>query len=401
MKKLTAHWRSVQPELRVLYLSTILLGLGYNAFYGLLSPFFRAEGVPVETIGFIFSAMTFAGAVAALAGGFAADRLGPLPLIVTGRLCVLIGLGVLLGGRSLPFVVVSALAWGLAAVAGPAESALLARHTTVHNRATALALWETFGMAANAVSPVAGGLLADRRGPRATFGAAVPFIATSALVLSRLSRSSAASSPKSMATGGTGLTRLYRGRHRRAVLGAMLLWLVIGVEMGLLRPARGLWLVDAFGASWSGVGLAGTFTSLAGIAAALVGGVVADRHGRIPITVGSFALGAVAMAAVPWAPRLELAYAAFFLLALVLNLNGPALGALTLEAVPEAYRGRFVGLTGTLMMLGMAAGSAPLGWLYGKARWLPFATCAGLELVSALIVLLALRSGLPDDCPEG
>lgn len=394
LKRMLAHWRELSPDLRLIYWSTALAGLGHSAYDGLLAPFLREEGLAVEGVGLFYSAITAVGAAASLAGGILADRVGARPVIIAGRAFNLIGLALLLISRSPPFLALVALAWGLGLMTFPALSALVARQTTTANRATAFGLWETFGMAAGTVAPPGGGLLGDRFGPKAALLAGLPFAAASTLLAKNL-RPDAASGPAPAGAeprGGSGsLLAIYRGKTARVAAGASLLWFLCGVEMGLLRPVSSLLVVDNFGATWLSVGLVGTFSSIAAMAASLSGGILADRHGRLPITLASFLFGSVAFAALPWAPRLEVAYLGFFLLGLVITFNGPALSALTAEAVPAACRGRFLGLTSTLIMLGMMIGAAPAGVLYDLARWLPFAVAGILELTMAAIVWLVLR----------
>ncbi|HCC32859.1 MAG TPA: MFS transporter, partial [Clostridiales bacterium] len=75
-----AHWRELSPDLRLIYWSTALAGLGHSAYDGLLAPFLREEGLAVEGVGLFYSAITAVGAAASLAGGILADRVGARPV---------------------------------------------------------------------------------------------------------------------------------------------------------------------------------------------------------------------------------------------------------------------------------------------------------------------------------
>lgn len=152
-------------------------------------------------------------------------------------------------------------------------------------------------------------------------------------------------------------------------------------------------VVDAFNATWLSVGQVGVFASLAAMVATLGGEMLADRRRRVAIVTASFLLGAVAFSALPWAPRLEVAYSAYFLTLPGRSLQRPGPG----RHDPGGSAGRLSWpFPRAYQHPGDAGDDAGLGARRVAVRpgpGLPFTLAGALELTLAIVVLTTLRAG--------
>jgi DHA1 family tetracycline resistance protein-like MFS transporter len=131
--------------------------------------------------------------------------------------------------------------------------------------------------------------------------------------------------------------------------------------------------------------------SLAGVIAAPFMGVLADRFGRRPLILGSFAVFAAAFTGYYLAAT-SLAFIVIRGLAGALTAGlGPATMGLVADIAPEDERGRWIGVVGGGTSAGFIVGPVVGGLLYD--RWgygPPFLASIGIALLTLLITFVAI-----------
>ena len=131
--------------------------------------------------------------------------------------------------------------------------------------------------------------------------------------------------------------------------------------------------------------------SLAGVIAAPFMGVLADRFGRRPLILGSFAVFAAAFAGYYLAAS-SLAFIVIRGLAGALTAGlGPATMGLVADIAPEDERGRWIGVVGGGTSAGFIVGPVVGGLLYDNWGYgPPFLASIGIALLTLLITFVAL-----------
>jgi MFS family permease len=234
------------------------------------------------------------------------------------------------------------------------------------------------------IGPVLGGALAAKYSPSTAYIASLVPALTGLVIIAKIPFPSNWAARKANAT-------VPISPESIAII---VLFLVLGLEMGLVRPVQSLLLMDKFGVSWASLGMVTALATLAGAVAAAIGGLLSDRLGREKILLFCLLPAATIITFLPLAAFLGQAAVLIFVYNFLGSAAFPALAALGMEAVPPKSRAVFAGLTSTALNLGAAGGSAGSGWLYTQALWLPFAT-AGLVVILTLPPLIWTILPLP------
>jgi MFS family permease len=192
-----------------------------------------------------------------------------------------------------------------------------------------------------------------------------------------------------------GLLADYRG-FDRAVYVVLVARFVNVLGNGIVYPYFTIHFYRELSIPFSVVGAALLANNLALAAGTLAGGVLADRHGRKPVMVGSMAASAVALSAyalVTTGPALVgVAAAAGF----AGGLYTPASQAALADLTDSAARDRVFGLLKVVSNGGFGAGFVAGGVLYGLANTAVFVVDGATSGVVAVVLLLTLpriRSG--------
>lgn len=186
-----------------------------------------------------------------------------------------------------------------------------------------------------------------------------------------------------------GLLADYRG-FERAVYVVLVARFVNVLGNGIVYPYFTIHFYQTLSIPFSVVGTALLANNLALAAGTLAGGVLADRHGRKPVMVGSMAASAITLSAyalVTTGPALVVAAAAAGFAG---GLYTPASQAALADLTDSAARDRVFGLLKVVSNGGFGAGFVAGGVLYGVANTAVFVVDGATSGVVAVVLLFAL-----------
>jgi MFS family permease len=352
-------------------------------------------GLSAAGLGTLISATSFGNAIALVGAGVAVDRIGPrLPLMIGG-----IATGVLLAiGGYAPSVAALGVCLLLSGIAGSLIS--VAGTVSVFHGFPSERRGAALGV--RQMSIAAGGLVASFLLPSlaalggielALLGCGVLTAITS--VLFALASPSGPLHDVEVGHINIGAVLHAPGMRRLLVIGFLLVCALTAILTFIVPAAR------ASGFSTAGAASLFTAVSLSAMAARIVFGRLADRHGgnRRRSTLRDIALLATVGALVFWLASgqglaVQLPAVAFFAFG-ALGFNG-VLYTIAGELVGPERAGQAVGLAATVLFGGGAIGAILLGiladWLGYRALW---PAAAGLTLSGALLSL-----GLPRGAPQ-
>lgn len=340
--------------------------IGDSVYYMALAWAAARTGSASET-GIVLAAGSIPRALLLLGGGVLADRLGPRRVVVasdTARCLVILGLAgaLLLTSPTVWMLIAVALVFGAAdALFLPAVGALPPRITAAGQLARVQGLRGLATRAATVVGAPLGGVAVALGGPVLAFAAAgVLFAVSLPLLLSvRMSPLPAPdkvqaaapdgaepdpAAPDGAEPAGTAWRDLADGlRHirRHSLLGPLMLVVAVS-ELGFVGPLNlGLILLSQE-RGWGASGM-GWVVAAFGIGAGASALLLAVR-GHVPraglVMCLTVLIGAVAIAALAYAPSVPLAACVAILVGLFAGLGGALCGALMQTAADPAYLGR-------------------------------------------------------------
>lgn len=330
--------------------------IGDSVYYMALAWAAARTGSASET-GIVLAAGSIPRALLLLGGGVLADRIGPRRVVIasdTARCLVILGLAgaLLLTSPTVWMLIAVALVFGAAdALFLPAVGALPPRITAAGQLARVQGLRGLATRAATVVGAPLGGVAVALGGPVLAFAAAgVLFAVSLPLLLSvRISPLPApdkvrAAAPDGAEPAGTAWRDLADGlRHirRHPLLGPLMLVVAVS-ELGFVGPLNlGLILLSQE-RGWGASGM-GWVVAAFGIGAGASALLLAVR-GHVPraglVMCLTVLIGAVAIAALAYAPSVPLAAGVAVLIGLFAGLGGALCGALTQTAADPAYLGR-------------------------------------------------------------
>jgi predicted MFS family arabinose efflux permease len=163
----------------------------------------------------------------------------------------------------------------------------------------------------------------------------------------------------------------------------------------------GEWLHSSFGLSTTSIGLVFMLGGLVAVGGAPLGGVLADRWGKRPVSIVSNVVLAAATSALPllgWGVGL---LAVFVGVSLSIGFRQGPITALMTEMVPRHQRGSFVALRNIASQLGIGAAVFAGGLLY---QWRGYFAVALLSAVMAGVVAMLLTTHIVEPeavAPQG
>ena len=401
--------------LTVLYLSTLMAGLGWSMVFPIIP---RLAGEFDVSVGVAVQIVTFFGLgriVGPPAAGMVVDRIGSRLALIAGP--VLVGLGAL-GSIYTPwFLVVLAAAF----LVGVGESLWafgreIAGIDLVNQdqRGRVLSGFHGIHGAGLAVGPLLGGVLADSMGLRVVF-VAIAIESVAAVALGTFVANSRRQGRVQTTTRVHGVQPGGK-KHQSPMVWAQslkeLVWqispglrvtyltLVFATFAGFLfrngyQSLLPVFADEELGLSSTEIGFLFSFAGIIVLLLTLPAGFIIDKVGRKWATVPSTALPGIAFLLIPFADSFT------FMIPLVIMMgvaNGLSLGSLatsTYDVVPDAVRGRLQALRRTIADVG-AIGAPALGGLltnlYGPA--VPFVVYAPILLLAGLALVLGAKETL-------
>lgn len=163
----------------------------------------------------------------------------------------------------------------------------------------------------------------------------------------------------------------------------------------MLYPFFALYLTEKFDIGMSTVGLLFAIFSISGMIGSALGGALADRMGRKVVIIFSLVLSSISALGMGFAPTIGIFIAVVAVVGTLSSIGHPAHEAVVADLLPPERRAEGYGII--RVVFNMAVIIAPLiaGLLIANSYLTLFLVDAGISLVSAAIVLLALPETKP------
>lgn len=413
LKRPIALWREADPNMRRLIWISFVEMLAVNAYFSLIVPFAKIIGLDSRAVGALNSLMQVVSAVVAVGAGVLADRFGRKSIYTVGQLIRVAITVALLTTRSYLGLALVFVLRGLAAIQGPAQSAITANLTRRENRATMLGLSQTLGQLASVLMPIASGAIADRYGAKASFAIALVLAALAVVMgLGLKDKPTAPGEADSTAdAAGAGadartaaeaarvgqaepllarVRRMFSGKRAAALSLLMAATVFNGLGNGAANILLPFTIMDRFSSAYTVVASASSMMALGTMLVLLVGGRLADVSGRRTMVMTSGTIFPLLMLGVFYINSLWELNLVLVLVSMVGNISSPAIGAVYMEAVEDRDRATFAGLQMSLNAAGMALGSAIAGAAYKVSptwAWLGVIAVMVLQVVCFHFVL--------------
>jgi MFS family permease len=163
----------------------------------------------------------------------------------------------------------------------------------------------------------------------------------------------------------------------------------------LVFPFLTLYITRKFSASMTQVGLIFGLVAISGFVGSVFGGVLTDRLGRKGMVIFGLVASALVSLMLALVNTIELIYVGALFVGLFGNSAGPAHGAMVADMLPEEKRSQGFGILRVVFNLAVTIGPAIGGLLAARSYLLLFVCDAVSSMVTAAIVVLAIRETRP------
>jgi DHA1 family multidrug resistance protein-like MFS transporter len=258
MGALAEKLRKLPGNVRGVLGYTFFSGLAGNMYRPLVVPFFRGLGLDSAVVGAFMALQSGFSSAASVTGGFLGDWLGRRRLIMAAKLMAIVYLPVLILMRSPSAAAVVFVLMGLEAIGSAPFTAIMADCTDESNRGTFMGIIQTISWTMQMLVPLLGGVLADTLGPKAAFGVSLPLVLASMVSLRVVASSRKASETASVGRQAKQVAQgIWRPGWRRSVAGIAGMEFFNGISNGVINLVLPYYLMDRFGAGFTGVSAIG------------------------------------------------------------------------------------------------------------------------------------------------
>lgn len=189
-----------------------------------------------------------------------------------------------------------------------------------------------------------------------------------------------------------GRLRAFVRRYDRRLWVLFAVQLIVSVGFGAAMPFVGLYLYEELGVSMRIVGTIMLVAALAGSAAQILGGEIADRIGRRPLIAWTMGIRAAVFLLMAYVVSIRASYlivAAVFLgIRFVGAMNQPAISSMVADIVPRERRVEAFGILRIGGNAGWALGPAIGGFLIAVSYASLFTLTAVASVIGLVIILL-------------
>ncbi|MDI7248569.1 MAG: MFS transporter [Bacillota bacterium] len=369
-------------DLWLLFISTLLWSLGAGLYIYTWPAYVRELGADAPDLGLLYAISFGAMAVSYLPGGFLADRFDRKWVIVAGWAVAAPAPFFYLLARHWTHLIPAVILYNISMFSGPALRAYMAHLSPAHRVSTVFAVVDASWPLGMVISPVIGGIWADRAGMRPVFWAAFALYVLSTAVLVPMRPYRPSPEERGSNAGFREVLSFPGVPHLMAVAAAV--YLFQHIALPFITP----FLQDVAHLDLGGVGWVGSAVALGGSLLSPLLGWLADRLGRERGVAVSLLLMVLSLVILMLSDNIWLLALAGFLRGAG-TISWSLLAAVMATVLPPAARGRGFALFSLANGLAMATGPYPGGWMYRVSPYLPFTVSALLLLTAAAV--LALR----------
>lgn len=391
---------------RLYLLAELLAWTGHGVYQVLFNLFLVEAGYTPKVVGQAISMMGIGIAVAALPAGMVANRWGR-------RKSILLGIALDAFGQLIRLLYPSVfLIYGGSLLAGAGQAFLqiagapyLTEHSTSRERTHLFSAFFAIALFAGVLGSVLGGWLP--LGLRALPAVARPDLLNAyraSLILGALISLSGLI-PMLRLRGlveepheGDSLRVLARARRQVAPIGVN--FLLIGAGAGLVIPFMNLYFSERFHSSSGQIGSVFSVAQVLTAVASLAAPALARRFGKLRTATAAQLLSLPFLVTLGAEHRLDIAIAAFWFRATLMQASSPLLNAFVMETLPPALRAPATSFNNLLWNVGWSVSATLAGWVileFGYA--VPFYVTAVLYGSAAIYFYLVFRH-TPETGPE-
>ncbi|MEO6458289.1 MAG: MFS transporter [Chloroflexia bacterium] len=382
------------PDLGLICLGSFVMLVGVGAIIPIRTIYARDHGSNMAEIGFMASAFLLGQFVMQLPGGWASDKFGRRPVLVSGIGVSGVILFLFLLNDNPWYFIGLRFAEGISSgVIGPAANAYVIDSVPAKDRGAAFGWLGSAFSAGFMMGPAIGGFMVD------TLGYEAPFIfggVTSLMVAIYLARKmSGRTKPEDAATlvqpteeaAIAEEARIKRQVPSRlfipALIGALAFTVAAGFGDGLFISIWTVWL-DDLNASTSFIGFTFVTFSLPLMLLMPMTGKLADKYSLTPLIVAPAVLISFAYLAYGFATNIWFIALWGLLEGALVAVMVPAVSAYVANLSPENARGRLQGLISTVRTISGFGSSILVALLYDIDMAYPFFMLAGVQLFISL-----------------
>jgi len=378
---------SLERNVAIASAAVFLLGLGEELWKKFLPKYLEALGASTPIIGLFGTVEDFFDAIYQYPGGWLADHLGR-------RRAFLIFVGLASAGYlvyffagSWPFVFVGlafAMAWQ--SMASPAIFAVIGDSLPPERRAMGFTLQSILKRVPIVIAPIIGGAmivsLGIVKGIHAGLLITLALAAVTVLLVAKVNIAIKASAPTSIG----GVWRSFHSALKRLLISDVIIRMCEGMT-GVLTI---LYVTNVQGFSTARYGTLIAIQMIVSILVYIPAGKIADRIGRKPFVIITFASFALFPVAIVFASSF-----AFLILAFVVGglreIGEPSRKAMIVDFAREDLRARSAGLYYLIRSLSITPAAAIGGLLWKISPQVPFITAGVIGLIGTIVFTLTVE----------
>ena len=365
---------------------------------------------PIYIVGLLATIQSGSSILFQLPGGILADRIGRKKVIIFGTGLRVIAPIFLFTARSWQWVVPGVILNATTSLYMPAFNALIAESLPKERRGTAFGAYRMMTSIPGIFMPVVSGYYLEVMGVAKGVRIGLMMFTVAALIATVVraifleetfdpqARRTEASKEKS---GSDGLWATFKRQHKTvyAMLGVAI---ISRFAMNMTWTFLSYYAVDVLNLTTTQYGMLQSVATLISTPLFLVSGMIADRFGRMPCILLARGLGPFDSLSLLLIKDYNQLLAAYSVIGVAGGLGGgrirgggymggPAWQALITDIVPQADRGKVLGLMGTITGIASLPGPAIGGYLYESNPNALLALGAGLEALVIPMILLFVK----------
>lgn len=376
-----ADFLSLDRNVSIASVAVFLLGLGEELWKKFLPKYLEALGASTPVIGLFGTAENFFDAVYQYPGGWIADRIGRRRAFLIFILLAALGYLIYLLSPSWPFIFLGlafAMAWQ--SMASPAIFAIIADSLPQERRAMGFTVQSILKRVPIVIAPLIGGAFIASFGlVRGIHTGLVITVFLAALALLLVHRINI-DIKTSAATNIAGVWRSFHAALKRLLISDVIIRMCEGMT-GVLTI---LYVTNVHGLSVARYGALIAIQMTTSILVYVPAGKIADRVGRKPFVILTFASFALFPLAVIAARSFALLVVAFIIGGLR-EIGEPARKAMIVDFAREDVRARSVGLYYLIRSLSITPAAVIGGFLWKLTPEVPFVAAAAIGLLGTIV----------------